>query len=198
MNNKISNSTSSWEKICKGIEESRCKTCILSRSPITDQYVNHFLFWKSYLSVCFLSNIPSQKDLVSVNQCCLNRKPHGFKNSFRNILTQLDFRKLQLLEQGWGDVNTVPNILSDAYTRSDFYVDVSAWLDFTSMLCWVVIWHLNFLMIIQRWLQFCNLYWQGQVLFSNITADCRCNGSYYYCFSCLCFFPQSLQKTLEN
>lgn len=64
------------------------------------------------------------------------------------------------------------------------------------MLCRVVTWHLNFLMIIQHWLQFCNQYWQEQVLFSNITADCRYNGSYCHCCSCLCFFPQSLQKNI--
>lgn len=92
--------------------------------------------------------------------------------------------------------NTVRNVLAVAYIKCYFYVDVSGLLDFSSMFCRAVSWHLNFFMIIQHWLQFCNLYWQEQVQFSNITD---CNGSYYYCCSCLCFFPQNHWKTsLQN
>lgn len=107
-----------------------------------------------------------------------------------------DHQSHKCLSQAEVMCNTVHNVLSVAYIKCYFYVDVSGLLDLSSMFCRVVSWLLNFLMIIQHWLQFCNLYWQEQVLFSNITD---CNGSCYYCCSCLCFFPQNRWKTsLQN
>lgn len=55
--------------------------------------------------------------------------------------------------------------------------------------------HVNFLMIIQYWLQFSKLHWQFEkILLSNITAACRYNGSSYICCPCIYFF-HTLYKT---
>lgn len=40
--------------------------------------------------------------------------------------------------------NTAHNILSVAFMRGYFYADAGAWLDFTSMFCSILTWHLNF------------------------------------------------------